>query len=315
MSSVFPVEQHDRGPGQLAHQVPHGVRLAHARRPVQQQPPLQVLAGGEQLLAVVRDPDDLPADRGHRRRGQDQVVERHRRPAVERQDGLPLAEHVPASERDDLAAVDVVLERRGPHPHRDGRGVRRVLGRDLEPARRAPHVRLAEAQQEHGAPLTFADQVDRAHDARAHLAVGPGRQIESRHAPGASAVVRLVPCGASARARSKWRCRKFVTPTNVWLRPGAASQASRPTCTLTCSYDGHVSSTTSRAGASVPRCSWIRVANVSWSSARGHPDDPSSGDPGQLGDVGEAQALVVRLSRTRSPPRRGQRPRPPPVRS
>ena len=45
---ALPVSCEDRGADQAAGQVPDGVRLADARRPVQQQAALEVLAGGEQ---------------------------------------------------------------------------------------------------------------------------------------------------------------------------------------------------------------------------------------------------------------------------
>nr|WP_254185476.1 hypothetical protein [Nocardioides panacis] len=185
-----PGELDDRDARELADEVAHRVRLADAGRPVQEQPPLEVLAGGQQPLAVLRDADHLAADRGQRLRRQDHVAAAQARPAVEPQRRVAVPEQVVA-EGDHLPTEHVVHQRqpadlRGGR-RRHARPVRDHVHLDLT----APAVRVG-GQHHHREPgVAVEDEVDPGAHRLLHLPVGAGRET----GPGDVARGRAVPEG------------------------------------------------------------------------------------------------------------------------
>ena len=178
---------HDRDPRRAREQVAHGVRLAGARRTVQQEPALEVLAAGEQPLAVAPDADDLPLDRGQHAVGQDQRRGVHVRAGVEVRERVPGAEDLGA-ERQHLSAEDVVRERQRADLGRDPRGCPRGGADDLERDALVRAVALGATHQQRGPVVAVGHQVQRARDARADLAVRSARDVDGRDVAGSRAV-------------------------------------------------------------------------------------------------------------------------------
>ena len=115
----------------------HGMRLARSRRPVQEKPPLEVLARAEQLPRPVGDADNVLLDALQNPIGQNHILRRHRRARQERDQFVavvlalgkvehPRAEHIMARIRcsissrvaaaaDQLAASTSSAQKGGPN--------------------------------------------------------------------------------------------------------------------------------------------------------------------------------------------------------
>ena len=176
---------------------------------------------------------------------QDQLVGGEGRPPVELQQGLPVAEHL-------------LSRRRAPAP---GRRCARAPPRGSPSATRAAaagsllticsdtrsyaELRRRPAHQQGRPHLPLADQVDGAPLAGPHLAVRTAREVDRRGVAGPQPH-RIVPALAGEEvAEAEHRVLEVGDPDQLDVRRGSASQASSPACTLTCSYPGQVSSTTS----------------------------------------------------------------------
>ncbi|GAA1968400.1 hypothetical protein GCM10009798_31130 [Nocardioides panacihumi] len=161
--------------------------LADARRPVEQQTALEMLAGRPQPLAVAGDADDLAAQVGERGLGQDEVRVRQVRALVEPEQRVSLAEHA-APEGHHLAPVDVELDRELTQPV--GRLASCPLpGRDdLESDALLAALRVGTAHEQHESLLALGDQDDGRSQTLAGRAPGSARQADPGDVPGPNAV-------------------------------------------------------------------------------------------------------------------------------
>ncbi|MDP9391619.1 MAG: hypothetical protein M3P89_09600 [Actinomycetota bacterium] len=123
-----------------------------------------MLTAGEQSALVPGDPHHLALHLGQGVRPQDQLVGVQRRPPVELQQGLPVAEHLRA-EGEHLPPEDVVLEDRGPDLRCcPGRG-RGIGAHDLQRDPLEAELRRRPAQQQDRPHIPFNDQVHAASQA------------------------------------------------------------------------------------------------------------------------------------------------------
>ena len=99
-----PGEEHDGGPRYGPDEVPDGVGLTGAGRPVEQDAALEVLALAPQLLAVLGEPDDVRAHLVERAVGQDHPIGGQVRSTDERDAAQRVLVGVPA-EGDHLAGI------------------------------------------------------------------------------------------------------------------------------------------------------------------------------------------------------------------
>ena len=165
------------GVGEAAGQVAHRVRLADPRRTVEQQPPLEVLAGSQELLLVTGHPDDLTVQRGQRLGRQHQRLRLQHGPPVELQEGLSVPEDL-AAEGQHLPSEDVVLRRQIPQPARELRCPAFVVACRLDRHRPLPRARVSGPDQQRDPARTVGHQVDRALHTWQDLPVRPGRDVD-----------------------------------------------------------------------------------------------------------------------------------------
>jgi hypothetical protein len=151
--------QHQDGmvPG-LAHDVAHGEGFAVARRPVQQQAPLDVLAAGAEPFAVVGDGQHLAFHQLQSLLRQDQLVAGQPRPRQEHDRPQPHMAHVGLSEREHLLAEDVALDHQAADLGQQGSGPFLVRGEDLQRHRLLRAVFAGAAHEPHKPRVPVVDE-------------------------------------------------------------------------------------------------------------------------------------------------------------
>jgi hypothetical protein len=108
-----PGQDEPRVPGHPPHQVTSGVRLAGARRSVQEQAALEVLTGGQQRVAVSRNPQGVTLHASEDRFGQHDILSGRARDLGELEHDTT---HRINGYVQDVRAIDVELTAKLPQP-------------------------------------------------------------------------------------------------------------------------------------------------------------------------------------------------------
>ena len=205
--------QHHHGDaGHLAQQVADGVGLAGARRAVQQDAALEVLAAGPQPRHVPGHPDDLPLDPLQQVRRQDQLLAADLGTLQETQQLLVARAEDLTAEADHMPAEHVLLDGKPAYLVNDLPSLPDVRARRV-------HVDLGAGRpdQQRQPALPVRDQAKGALQARHGDPAGPGRQQVSGRAahPRAAPLLVLNQIGQTGPRVEPGDPRKLVTPARL----------------------------------------------------------------------------------------------------